>query len=655
MRDARAYAPLCRLIGESEEAIEFLGDAETETLDGILINVCDGDPQPLMGAIESEGGDEFARVSALKALGWLDARAGDSQRRRDARLSRAAAARNEAARRIVSVATWAETAANLGYDDMRSEVASLHAKGWVDPAEFGLNHFDQQVKLARNDPAGLAGFEADGVTPFEKAIETLASWSYGDDARTGGGLRARTAGTDYESALRQSAARRRPQRSVPLRERQEIQALLPGGIKSGARRATAVAPSRSGDEQSGGERAWVRWRASRSSKWRASARRPSPACCSPTWARTSCASTASRRPRATRSTPSPAARSLDRGRRSIALDLKKPEAVAAALELVAGADALIEGFRPGVMERLGLGPDVCLARNPRLVFGRVTGWGQEGPLAETAGHDIDYIALTGALHAIGAKDAPAPPLNLHRRLRRRRDVSRLRRRLRARRGARFGARAGRRRGDDRRRRPADGDDLQLKASGLWRGERQANVLDGGAPFYGVYRCADGKWVAVGALEPQFFAALVDKLGLDGRRVRRPLGSPRLAGDEGAARSGLRRTVARRMGGAVRRFRRLRRARPRSRRGPRHPHNSRAGPSSTSTARRSRRPRRASRARRLKSAARPRGKASTARRSCARAVFRGADRRAEAGRGAVNAPRASYASCPASSPLSLSLG
>ena len=106
----------------------------------------------------------------------------------------------------------------------------------------------------------------------------------------------------------------------------------------------------------------------------------------------------------------------------------------------------------------------------------------------------------------------------------------------------------------------------LKARGRWRAERQANLLDGGAPFYGVYRCADGKWVAVGALEPQFFAALVDKLGLDGRRVRRPLESPRLAGDPGAARSGLRRTVARRMGGAVRRFGRLRRARPRCRRG-----------------------------------------------------------------------------------------
>ncbi len=206
-------------------------------------------------------------------------------------------------------------------------------------------------------------------------------------------------------------------------------------------------------------------------------------------------------------------RLLDRGRRSIALDLKKPEAVAAALELVAGADALIEGFRPGVMERLGLGPEVCLARNPRLVFGRVTGWGQEGPLAETAGHDIDYIALTGALHAIGAKDAPAPPLNLI---------------------GDFGGGAmflafgvvcaliearGSGRGQVVDAAMTDGVGLlmamtySLKARGRWRAERQANILDGGAPFYGVYRCADGKWVAVGALEPQFFAALVDKLGL----------------------------------------------------------------------------------------------------------------------------------------------
>ena len=205
---------------------------------------------------------------------------------------------------------------------------------------------------------------------------------------------------------------------------------------------------------------------------------------------------------------------LDRGRRSIALDLKKPEAVAAALELVAGADALIEGFRPGVMERLGLGPAACLARNPRLVYGRVTGWGQEGPLADSAGHDIDYIALTGALHAIGATDAPAPPLNLL---------------------GDFGGGAmflafgvacaliearGSGRGQVVDAAMTDGVSLlmaltySLKATGRWRAERQANVLDGGAPFYGVYRCADGKFLAVGALEPQFFAALADGLGLE---------------------------------------------------------------------------------------------------------------------------------------------
>ena len=205
---------------------------------------------------------------------------------------------------------------------------------------------------------------------------------------------------------------------------------------------------------------------------------------------------------------------LDRGRRSIALDLKKPEAVAAALELVVGADALIEGFRPGVMERLGLGPEACLARNPRLVFGRVTGWGQEGPLAGAAGHDIDYIALTGALHAIGTENAPAPPLNLL---------------------ADFGGGAmflafgvacalvearGSGRGQVVDAAMTDGVGLlmamtySLKARGRWRAERQANLLDGGAPFYSVYRCADGKWVAVGALEPEFFAALVAKLELD---------------------------------------------------------------------------------------------------------------------------------------------
>ena len=204
---------------------------------------------------------------------------------------------------------------------------------------------------------------------------------------------------------------------------------------------------------------------------------------------------------------------LNRGRRSLALDLKQPEAVAALLRLVARADALIEGFRPGVMERLGLGPDVCLARNPRLVFGRITGWGQYGPLSQTAGHDIDYIALSGALHATGKRDQPVPPLNLV---------------------GDFGGGAmflvagvlaalfeARRSGQGQVVDAAMTDGAALlmamqysfKAAGHWRNEREANLLDGGAPFYGTYRCADGKWLAVGPIEPQFHDALLEKLGL----------------------------------------------------------------------------------------------------------------------------------------------
>ncbi len=206
---------------------------------------------------------------------------------------------------------------------------------------------------------------------------------------------------------------------------------------------------------------------------------------------------------------------LNRGRRSIALDLKRPEAVEAALRLVEKADALIEGFRPGVMERLGLGPDVCLARNPRLAYGRITGWGQEGPLAHTAGHDINYIALSGALHAIGTQDGgPAVPLNLI---------------------GDFGGGGmllafglvcavleARTSGTGQVVDAAMTDGAAalmamiygMAGNGQWTDRRQANLLDGGAPFYGTYRCADGKWVAVGALEPQFYALLLDKLGLD---------------------------------------------------------------------------------------------------------------------------------------------
>jgi len=205
---------------------------------------------------------------------------------------------------------------------------------------------------------------------------------------------------------------------------------------------------------------------------------------------------------------------IDRNRRSLALDLKSPAGVAAALELIAGSDALIEGFRPGVMERLGLGPDVCLQANPKLVYGRVTGWGQHGPLASTAGHDINYIALSGALHAIGSRETPAPPLNLV---------------------GDFGGgammlafgvmcalwEAGRSgRGQVVDAAMTDGAAALMamiygfKANGVWRDERAKNLLDGGAPFYGAYACADGKHVAIGPLEPQFFAALIAALGID---------------------------------------------------------------------------------------------------------------------------------------------
>jgi alpha-methylacyl-CoA racemase len=204
---------------------------------------------------------------------------------------------------------------------------------------------------------------------------------------------------------------------------------------------------------------------------------------------------------------------LNRGRRSLALDLKKPEAIAAVLKLIGSADALIEGFRPGVMERLGLGPDICLARNPKLVFGRITGWGQTGPLAPTAGHDINYIALTGALHAIGTREQPLPPLNIVG------DFGG---------GAMFlafgvacGLIEARSSGKGQVVDAAmtDGASLLMamqysfKAAGHWSNERSANLLDGGAPFYGTYRCADGKWLSVGPIEPQFHDLLLEKLGL----------------------------------------------------------------------------------------------------------------------------------------------
>jgi alpha-methylacyl-CoA racemase len=203
-----------------------------------------------------------------------------------------------------------------------------------------------------------------------------------------------------------------------------------------------------------------------------------------------------------------------RGRRSVTLDLKAPGAAAAALELVSRADALIEGFRPGVMERLGLGPEACLATNPKLVYGRMTGWGQDGPLAPRAGHDINYIALAGALNAFGRKgEAPVPPLNLV---------------------GDFGGggmllgfgiacallhaqRTGQGQAVDAS--MVEGASLLAAmfsgflAAGRWSEERGANILDTGAPWYDCYETKDGKFVAIGAIEAKFFAELVERLGL----------------------------------------------------------------------------------------------------------------------------------------------
>src|SRR4030088_2766332 len=204
-----------------------------------------------------------------------------------------------------------------------------------------------------------------------------------------------------------------------------------------------------------------------------------------------------------------------RGRRVIELDLKDKAAIAQVLDLLANADAMIEGFRPGVMERLGLGPDAVLARNPRLVYGRVTGWGQEGPLAQAAGHDINYIAICGALHAIGRSgEAPVPPLNLIG------DYGG---------GAMYLAfgiacalveRQSSGRGQVIDAAMSDGAAGLMSifygrmAAGSWRDERGANAIDGGAPWYGVYETGDGKHVAIGSIEGRFYAELVKRLGLD---------------------------------------------------------------------------------------------------------------------------------------------
>jgi alpha-methylacyl-CoA racemase len=210
----------------------------------------------------------------------------------------------------------------------------------------------------------------------------------------------------------------------------------------------------------------------------------------------------------------PARDALLRNRRSVAADVKTPAGLALVLDLVARADVLIEVFRPGVAERLGIGPDDCLARQPRLVYARMTGWGQDGPWARHAGHDLNYLALTGALHSFGrAGGPPVFPVNLV---------------------ADFGGgsmlvlvgilaalverqRSGRGQVVDAA--MVDGVGLlsqmlwSLRGQGLWSDERGTNLLDGGAPFYDVYPCADGRHVAVGALEPQFYGALLAGLGL----------------------------------------------------------------------------------------------------------------------------------------------
>jgi alpha-methylacyl-CoA racemase len=208
----------------------------------------------------------------------------------------------------------------------------------------------------------------------------------------------------------------------------------------------------------------------------------------------------------------------NRGRRSIGVDLKKPDGVAVVLDLVERADALIEGFRPGVAERLGIGPDECLARNPKLVYGRMTGWGQDGPLAGAAGHDINYIALAGALDPIGRRgEAPVPPLNL---------IGDYGGGMLLAFGVVCGALEAQRSGKGQVVDTAMVDGAAvlmtmthaLRAMGIWEDERGTNMLDTGAHFYNVYETADGKYVSIGSIEPQFYAELLRLTGLEGQEL-----------------------------------------------------------------------------------------------------------------------------------------
>lgn len=205
---------------------------------------------------------------------------------------------------------------------------------------------------------------------------------------------------------------------------------------------------------------------------------------------------------------------LNRSRRVVTLDLKKPEGIAAARQLIAGADILVEGFRPGVMERLGLGPDDALKANPCLVFGRMTGWGQTGPLASAAGHDINYLSLSGALHAIGEPGRkPVVPLNLVA------DCGGGAMLLVV--GVLAALTEARNSGQGQVVDAAmtDGSALlmtmmyTLKAMGEWTQQRGSNLLDGGAHFYDTYRCRDGKYISIGPIEPQFYALFLAKTGL----------------------------------------------------------------------------------------------------------------------------------------------
>lgn len=210
---------------------------------------------------------------------------------------------------------------------------------------------------------------------------------------------------------------------------------------------------------------------------------------------------------------------VDRGRQSVSLNLKTSAGLAALHRLIETCDVVIEAFRPGVAERLGFGPDACLQRNERLVYGRMTGWGQHGTLSRSAGHDLNYIAISGALHAIGSPERPMPPLNLLG------DygggglllalgiVGALLERSRTGKGQVVDAAM------------SDGAALLMTeifsqyAAGAWTGRRQDNLLDGGAPFYGVYECADGKFVSVAAIEARFFAQLLSACGFEGVEPR----------------------------------------------------------------------------------------------------------------------------------------